>query len=232
MVAISHGRNLTIRNRTDVCSYPNLGLVGKDGFYYEATEEGSLCPLRSDVHYLLLTSFTVPELFHRDAIVEFVPELMLFFHATPDDNSPMIGCVETGTMAQISLERQRANRGAIALFVSIVCFVGTFALCLHGYSKRRRAAELLETNRVASAIRQSRYRKENPNNLEGAVSLVPSLSEGRPLGSSSGGMGRSMSSSHDPPRSRSERTISSHPKSLSGRSEHSILFLPPKEDVL
>ncbi|KAG7352707.1 hypothetical protein IV203_008755 [Nitzschia inconspicua] len=233
MEAFSHGRNVTIQNRTDVCSFPNLGFVGKDGVYYESSENGGLCPLRSDLHYLLLTSFTVPELFHRDAIVEFIPNLMLLFYATGDPSSPVIGCVETGTMAQLSLEHQRANQGAVALFVSIVCFVGTFALCIHRYSSQRRQdADVSGTSRMASIIRRNRYRKNNPNNLDGSISLVPSLSEGRPISSSSGNVGRSMSSSHDPPRSRSERTISTHAKSFSSRSEHSILFLPHKEDVL
>lgn len=232
MEAFSHGRSVPVRNRTDVCSYPNLGLVGKDGFYYESSESGSLCPLRSELHYLLMTSFKVPELFHREAYMEFIPDLMIFFHATADSNSPMIGCVETGNLAKISLERQRANRGAVALFVSVLCFVGTFALCIHGYSQRRRAAELLENSRLASMIRRNRYRKSNPDS---ALHLVPSLTEGRPISSSSGNMGRSMSSSHDPPRSHSERTISTHAtgkRSFSGRSEHSILFLPPKDDVI
>lgn len=232
MEAFSHGRSVTIRNLTDICSYPSLGLVGKDGFYYEASESGSLCPLRSDVHYLLLTSFTVPELFHRDAYVEFVPDLMLYFHATADSQSPMVGCVETGTLAKISLERQRAENGAVAFFVSIFFFVATFALCIHGYSRRRRAAELFENRRFASMIRRNRYRKSNPSNPGSVVSLVPSLSEGRPISSSSG-VGRSMSSSHDPPRSRSDHTIStvtSGKKSVSGRSEHSIAYVPPHGD--
>ena len=226
MRAFSHGKSVILRNRTDVCSYPNLGFVGKDGFYYAASETGSLCPLRSDVQYLLLTSFTVPTLSQWDAYVEFVPDLVVDFYATPDDASPMVGCVETGSLARMALERERANKGAAALFISIFAFMTTFALCLYGYSRRREAAEIIEKNRVASMIRRYRYRKENPS---GSVNLVPSLSEGHPIGS--------MSSSHDPTRSRSERTISTHATAKrsfgsSGRSQHSITLLPPQEDVV
>jgi hypothetical protein len=233
MEAFAHGRSIRIRNQTDVCSYPNLGFVSKDGYYYEASESGSLCPLRADVHYLLFTSFTVPELYRRDSYVEFIPDLMLFFHATADTNSPMIGCVETGNLAKLSLDQQRANRGALAFFVSIFCLAATFSLCLYGYNRRRQTGDLLEISRVPSIIRRSRYRKSIPSNTGGDVSLVPSLSEGRPISSSSG-VCQSMSSSQDPPRSRSERTIStttSGKKSFSGRSDHSITFLPANGDV-
>ena len=230
MKAYSHGKGVTIRNRTDVCSYPNLGFVGNDGFYYGASETGSLCPLRSELEYLLLTSFTVPALSHHDAFIEFVPDLMVDFYATPDVSSPRIGCVETGSLAWMALERQRENRGAIALFFSIFAFMATFALCLYGYSRRREAAEIFEKNRVASMIRRYRYRKDNPSGA--GVSLVPSLTEGHPIGS--------MGSSHDPPRSRSERsrsertisTTTSCKKSRSGRSDHSIVLLPAQEDVV
>jgi hypothetical protein len=229
MRAFSHGKSVILRNRTDVCSYPNLGFVGNDGFYYAASETGSLCPLRADLPYLLLTSFTVPTLSHWDAYVEFVPDLVVDFYATLDESSPMVGCVETGSLARVALEQERANRGVAALFISIFCFMALFALCLYGYSRRREATEIFEKNRVASMIRRYRYRKENSS---GSVNLVPSLSEGRPLGS--------MSSSHDPTRtrsecSRSERTISTSAtakKSLSGRSQHSVALLPPKEDVV
>jgi hypothetical protein len=233
MEVFSHGRSMRIYNRTDICVYPNLGIISKDGFYFEATESSILCPLRADVHYLLLTYFTVPELYRRDSYVEFIPDLMLFFHATADSSSPMIGCIETGNLAKLSLDQQRANRGALAFFVSIFCFVATSSLCLYGYSRRRQAVDLLESNRIPSIIRRQLHRKSFPMHPNGSVSLVPSLTEGQPISSSSG-FGCSVSSSYDPPRSRSERTIStttSGKKSFSGRSDHSITFLPTHGDA-
>ena len=89
MRTYSYGRSALIRNRTDVCSYPNLSFIGKDGFVYDSSEIGSLCPLRSNVNYLLLTSFTIPELSKRDSYIEFTPDLILRFHSTEDVGSPL-----------------------------------------------------------------------------------------------------------------------------------------------
>ena len=126
----------------------------------------------------------------------------------------MIGCVETGTLAEYSINKERSNRGAIALIVSIFLFVTTFGLCIHGYSRRRRAAETIETSRIASLLRRYRYRQSNSS---AAVSLAPSLSEGRPIGSSNS----EFSSSHDrSTRTRSERSIMT--RSISGASKKSL----------
>jgi len=235
MRTYSYGKSATISNRTDLCTYPNLGFIGRDGFLYLASESGSLCPLRSDVHYLLLTSFTVPELSRRDSYVEFTPDLMVWFYASPEVASPVIGCVETGTLAEFSLSKNRSKRGALALILSIFCFVATFSLCLHGYSRRRQAAEAMKTNRLSSMIRRYNYRRSNPS---GSVSLVPSLSEGRPIGggsSSASGIGRSTSSS-EPPCSKSERSgitcDASSKTSMNSGSENSGAFVPPKEPLI
>jgi hypothetical protein len=189
MQAYYYGRTATIRDRTDVCSYSNLGFIGNDGSFYQSTEGNSLCPLRSDVPYLLLTSFTVQQL-PRDANLEFTPDLIMWFYATPEDydtsgsSSSRIGCVETGTLAQVALNQRRSTRGAVALIVSIFCFVTTFGLCLHGFSGRRRRDEAgwSEPNRLASMVRHYRYRRTNRS---GSVSLTPSLRKGRSVGSGS-----------------------------------------------
>jgi hypothetical protein len=207
MQAYYYGRTATIRDRTDVCTYSNLGFLGNDGSFYHSTEGNSLCPLRSNVPYLLLTSFTVQQL-SRDSSLEFTPDLIMWFYATPEDydaigsstststqSSSRIGCVQTGTLAQVALNQRRSTRGAVALIASIFCLFITVGLCYHGFSGRRRrrdsaTAGLSEPNRLSLLVRQYHYRRTNHS---GSVSLAPSLRKGNSVGSRSHSGGRSSS---------------------------------------
>jgi hypothetical protein len=188
MESYHNGKTAIIRERTDVCSYSNLGFVGNDGVYYQLSE-GNVCPLRADVHYLLLTSFTVQDMSQRGR--EFTPDLVVVFYANEDEYSVPVGCAETGTLAQIALNEKRSDRGVIALILSITCFAMTFGICLYVYRRRERAADAIENNRIASMIRRYQYRRTNRS---GAVSLSPSLPNVDSFDNSSGTRGGSARS--------------------------------------
>lgn len=177
-----HGRSATIRNRTDICSYSNFGYIDeRDGTFYSpsfhddddnqneddensdsssSSSSSSLCPIKTGVHYMLLTSFTVQESSSRKSNWEFTPDLSMLFFLSDDESSPLVGCVETGTKAQQALDRQRARDGVVALISSIFLFVIVFAYCLHNQGQQKRAVNMLENNRAATMIRRYHYRRD------------------------------------------------------------------------
>lgn len=181
MKAHYYERSATIRNRTDICGYSNLGYINdEDGSFHSQSYgnnndeydgfRNALCPIQTGVHYMLFTSFTVQDLsssspssYRKSSSWEFKPDLSMSFYLTEDTSSPLIGCVETGTKAKQALAQKRSKNGVLALFVSIVAFVTVFALSLHNQNQRKRAVEMLENNRIASMIRRCRNRKSSSN---------------------------------------------------------------------
>ncbi|VEU37432.1 unnamed protein product [Pseudo-nitzschia multistriata] len=176
-----YGRSATIRNRTDVCSFSNLGYINADGAFYSSGSnnddngdaddggeggDGSgnpLCPIQAGMHYMLMESFTLQDssASRTSNWQEFKPDLSVSFYLSSDESSPPIGCVLTGTRAKHALDQRRSRDGVIALIVSVFSFVIVFGLCLHNQKQRKKAVELLENNRVASMIRRYNYRKSN-----------------------------------------------------------------------
>mmetsp|Transcript_3450 Transcript_3450/g.8315 ORF Transcript_3450/g.8315 Transcript_3450/m.8315 type:complete len:388 (+) Transcript_3450:297-1460(+) len=190
------GRSATIRNRTDLCSFSNLGYVNdEDGSFYnpnnnyidgnedsgdggddDSLNGNDLCPIQDGVHYMLLESFTVEELSssRKSSWQEFKPDLTVSFYLDADDSTPLIGCVQTGTKAKQALAQRRSRNGIMALIASIVSFVVVFGLCLHNQKQRRKAKALLENNRVASMIRRYNYRRSNTNGSSSGFVMMES----------------------------------------------------------
>ena len=222
-----YGRSATIRNKTDICSYSNFGVVDdSDGSFYSQSYNGnvdnnddddegggssssnSFCPIRTGMHYMLLTSFTVQEVSSRNSNWGFTPDLTMAFFLSTDEFSPLIGCVETGTKAQNALNLKRSKNGVLALFLSISSFVTVFALCLHNQGQRRRAVELLENNRVASMVRRYHYRRSNTAGSGSMGTGLAPVLEDETCSDGSGGGGnnsnfdpttRNSTASRDPP---------------------------------
>jgi hypothetical protein len=208
-----YGRSATILNRTDICSHSNFGYIDEsDGSfhspsYYNDNDNdienyggsgisNGLCPMRTDMHYMFLASFTVQELRSRNSNWKFTPDLSVAFFLSDDDESSsisLIGCVETGTKAQLAIDEKRARNGAMALILSIVFLVAMFALCLHNENQQRRSVKLLEHERMTSMIRRYRYRRRNSDQSTsmmggtGKTLAAASVGDDLPVGGGDGG---------------------------------------------
>jgi hypothetical protein len=158
------GYTSEIRNQTNLCDFRSFSYVGAtDDDRYSPT-----CPLRTGP-YELFTSFTVPQ-FTKAEDLSFTPDLHIeFFDADSDDDDgeTLIGCVETGAKAASAI---RQKQGETLLIICTLIFVSTFAICLFGHRRRRKAEELAEASKQAAIIRRFHYMRTSRNG-----SVIPNL---------------------------------------------------------
>jgi hypothetical protein len=150
-----YGSTEIVRELSNMCEFRGLEFVGE-------TDTGSdeyvpACPLKEGP-YELFTGFTVPK-FIDDTELAFTPALHLEFYDFYEEEQPLIGCVETGTLALIAINKRNSARGELVLIICSSLFVAAFAFCLHGHRKRRKMGELAEANKKAAIIRRFHYRR-------------------------------------------------------------------------
>jgi hypothetical protein len=153
--ASSFGYTSEIRNQTNLCQFRSLSFAGAtdDDMYIPA------CPLQEGP-YELFTSFNVPQFFKDDEL-DFTPDLHIEFY--DGITLEQIGCVETGTLAQMAINLRLQKRGERFFVMCIFIFISVFAICLIGHRRRRQAGVNAQANKKASIIRRFHYRRTARN---------------------------------------------------------------------
>lgn len=152
------GKMETIRNATDLCNFSNLaywgGDIDADDLYANAIT--TPCPLKNGP-YSLFTSFTVPS-YMKDSYFDITPDIHLEF--TRDDKREgrgLIGCVETGTLAEVGFSKSMERRGERFFVLSILIFCLIFACCLLGHRRQREEAARRRRRQKQSMQRRFHY---------------------------------------------------------------------------
>lgn len=149
--------------------------VGDDLY---AHAKSSICPPRNGP-YTLFTSFTLPS-YSKSSDHDFVPDLRIKFF---DEDRTLVGCVETGNLAEISFNKAKERKGQefFVLSILLLCLVST--LCIIGHGRRRRKGRQAIMKKQNSMLRRFHYVQTNRN---GDFSN-PSVSASRSFGSSTTG---------------------------------------------
>lgn len=149
------GKLQRVHNHSNVCNFANLVYWGDDqvvGDDLYASATSTVCPLR-DGPYTLFTTFTVPT-YTKDTDFEFTPALRVDFY---NEDRKQIGCVETGTLAEVSYRKKRERQGQRFFVLSFFLFCLVAAFCLLGHRRRRKQGEHATIKRQASMMRRFHY---------------------------------------------------------------------------
>lgn len=181
------GRKEKIWNETSICDFSYLFYQGDDyqkpygydddlfrwadDFY--GNDGSNACPLK-DGPYTLVTSFEVPE--YNGVDVDFTPALRIRFNSYDSDQmKSLAGCVETGSWARLSHNRQKQKRGQRLFSAAFFIFVVSFGLCLYCHRRKRKEGERAQVKRAASMMRRFHYIRSTRS---GDVSLSQSSMSG------------------------------------------------------
>lgn len=173
------GRRQRIVQHNDICYLESIRSMaqpqtdGEDDMYQEMTA----CPLQNGP-YSFYTSFTVPS-YSNDAVFEFTPDLRIEFF---DSDNDQIGCVETGTLAEISARKELEEKGQRAFVIVFLFFCLAISFCMMGHRRHRKRGERAEMKRQASMMRRFHYIRTTRS---GDSSIHPSLTTSFSYGSNS-----------------------------------------------
>ncbi len=149
------GKLQWVHNTTNICNMANLMYWGDDetvGDDIYASAQSNACPLH-DGSYTFIATFTIPS-YARDTDFVFTPALRVDFY---EEDRKQIGCVETGTLAEVAFRKNRQRQGQRFFVMSFLVFGFISALCLLGHRRKRKEGEQANMKRQASMMRRFHY---------------------------------------------------------------------------
>lgn len=175
------GKSQRVYNRTNICNDANLVSWGDDTY---GTSQATTCPLH-DGFYTFFATFTVAS-HAKNADHDFTPALRIDFY---DEDHQQIGCVESGSLAEIAYHKKREQQGQRFFVVSFLLLCMLSAFCLLGHRRRKKQGEHANMKRQASMMRRFHY-----------IQTTRSGEIGQALNSSESGSNSFGSGERSPPR--------------------------------
>jgi hypothetical protein len=149
------GKSQRVYNHTNICNDANLISWEEDNTVEDdvyGVSQATSCPLH-DGFYTFFATFTVAS-HGRTGDHEFTPALRIDFY---DEDHQQIGCVETGSLAEIAYHKKREQQGQRFFVVSFLLLCMLSAFCLLGHRRRKKQGEQAMMKRQASAMRRFHY---------------------------------------------------------------------------
>jgi len=169
------GKIQRIYNHTNICNLGTIAYWGEDkdaGDDLYANARNPPCPLRNGP-YSFFTAFTVPQ-YSKDPDLELTPDIRVHFFTA--ERVP-VGCVETGSLAEVAFNEGMERRGERFFGISFVIFIVVFAFFLMGHQRKRNQNVRAKMKLQASMMRRFHYiRTTRSGEISSTPSITPSLS--------------------------------------------------------
>ena len=158
-------RNMSICNMNNNAAYLGGEAYGDDLYSQAKT---TACPIRNGL-YTFFTTFTIPP-YSKDYDLDFTPDIRIEFF---DEDRRLIGCVETGTLAELSSKKGKERQGRQLFIMSIVLLFLLSFIFLMGHRRKRKRGELDKRKKQASMLRRFHYIQTSRS---GEIGINPAMS--------------------------------------------------------